>query len=155
MISLQFAAQDNLGNDLILWYAHGMYAHVDAILQDGKLLGARSNVIGVIPAGVQIRPPGYANFVRTLQVHLAVDQAVEDGFYSFLYKQIGKPYDEPAIVSFLTGRDWRNPDAWMCSELMGATLEACGFFPYRLATPTNKLTPDDCLLAISARAMVG
>lgn len=35
-----------------------------------------------------------------------------------LRSQIGKPYDLTALFGLLTHRDWQEPDAWFCSELV-------------------------------------
>ena len=63
--------------------------------------------------------------------------------------QVGKPYDETAILAFALNRDWRETDAWFCSELAAAALEAAGVFPYKLAASENKITPEDLFLAVS------
>ena len=154
-IILQFSYQRDLGADLIKYFGHGAgFSHVDAVLPDGSLLGARSDVCQGVPPGVQIRPPLYADFARTLRVSLDATDTQLHGFNNFLQGQIGKPYDMEAIIGFAVGRDWRAPDSWFCSELQGAALEACGWFPFALATPANKLDPDDLLLALSARVKV-
>lgn len=154
-IVLQFSYQRDLGADLIKYFGHGAgFSHVDAVMGDGSLLGARSDVCAGVPAGVQIRPPNYAAFDRVLPVVLLTDDAVSKAFYDFIVAQRGKPYDMEAIVAFAAGRDWRAPDSWFCSELQGAALEACGWFASPLATPANKLDPDDLLLALSARVPV-
>ncbi|HUZ33938.1 MAG TPA: hypothetical protein VMV19_17800 [Xanthobacteraceae bacterium] len=154
-IVLQFVKQDNLPSDLIAYFSHGAgFSHVDAVMLDGRLLGARHDVRSGIPAGVQIRPPNYADFARTLRVTLPATDAQVRAFWDFLELQIGKPYDTEAILGFVVGRDWRKPNAWICSEADGAALESVDWFPHDLATPANKLTPDDLLLAISARIPV-
>lgn len=154
-IVLQFSFQRDLGADLITYFGHGAgFSHVDAVMPDGSLLGARSDVCLGVPSGVQIRPPHYADFARVLPVSLAASDLQSHGFNNFLQGQIGKPYDMEAILGFAVGRDWRNPNAWFCSELIAAALESGGWFPFGLATPANKLDPDDLLLATSARADV-
>jgi hypothetical protein len=71
---------------------------------------------------------------------LAVEAHKEDAFYQFLNAQIHKPYDSTAIWGFASGRNWRDPNDWFCSELQCAALEAAGIFP-QLYTPSNKVTP--------------
>lgn len=149
-ITLQFSFQADLGADLIAYFGHGAgFSHVDVVLADGRLLGARDAVCAGVAAGVQIRPADYARFTRTLPVTLFTGAANAQGFDTFLRAQLGKPYDMRAIIGFAVGRDWRESDSWFCSELVAAALEAATIFPYRLATPANKIDPDDLLLALS------
>ena len=154
-IVLQFSYQRDLGADLIAYFGHGAgFSHVDAVLPDGSLLGARSDVCQGSMPGVQIRPPHYIDFDRVLLVSLDATEDQLSAWNNFLQAQLGKPYDMEAIVGFAVGRDWRAPDSWFCSELQAAALESAGWFPFDLATPANKLDPDDLLLAISARMKV-
>lgn len=149
MIRLQFSFQDNLPSELITYFGHGAgFSHVDAVMDDGRLLGAR------LDGGVQIRPAGYAAFTRTLPVTLGAAASQNQEFWDFLNQQIGKPYDSRAVIGFAAGRDWREATAWFCSELVAAALESSYWFPYDLTTPVNKIDPDDLLLAISARAEI-
>lgn len=155
MLRIQFAYSGDIGSAIISYFGHGAgWSHVDAILQDGSLLGARDNSINKIPPGVQIRPPGYIKFARTRKLEFPFTPDASARFYDFLRQQVGKPYDTCAIFGFATGRNWRDADAWFCSELIAAALEACGFFPYPLASPINKIDPDDLYLAISAREQI-
>lgn len=62
-------------------------------------------------------------------------------FYRFLRAQVGKPYDHSAIWGFASGRDWREDDSWICSELQAAALEHAGIVPNQLYLAANKITP--------------
>ena len=155
MIALLFSRGTDLGGRAIEWFGHGAaFSHVDSALSTGRLLGARSDVVGGAPAGVQIRDPSYLGAEMTLRVSLVTDKAMEDAYYAFLQAQIGKPYDEGGILAFIDGRNWRTPDSWFCSELVSAGLEQCGYFRFPLATPTNKMTPPDLLLALSVQTPI-
>lgn len=154
MIVLQFSAQHDIGSDLIEWFSAGNYSHVDSVLADGRLLGARSDVCAGVSAGVQIRPANYAPFARKLVVTLPCDQAMADAYYAFLVAQLGKPYDSTAIVAFVFGRDWQEEDSWYCSEVCAADLCKIGYFPYGLAAAANKITPDALLLACSTKVPI-
>lgn len=147
-IVLQFAASRGLSSAAIEWFGHGWCSHVDAVLPDGTLLGAR------LDGGVAIRPAGYYPFTRTQRVVLPAPPEMVDAFHAFLRAQLGKPYDSLGIAAFVAGRDWRDPSRWFCSELACAALETCGYFAYPLATPSNRITPPDLLLACSARVEV-
>lgn len=158
MIRLQFVGAGDLGSDAIKWFTQGEVSHVDIVLSDGRLLGSRDDIINGIKKGVQIRPPGYANWKIVVPVSLPCPQDMEKNFYQFAMAEIGKPYDEMGIAAFvfgsIIGRDWRDDSAWFCSEYVGAMLEKCGYFATPLATPTNKLAPSGLLLACSARVSV-
>lgn len=151
MIVLQFATEAGLTSGLIRAFDHCPWSHVDTILPDGSLLGARSEVAAGIPAGVQIRPPGYAPFTATRRVELPAGDAMTAAYLAFLRAQLGAPYDMAAIAGFAVGRDWRSPAHWFCSELVAAGLEACGWFPWPLAVAVSRIDPGDLLLAVSAR----
>jgi hypothetical protein len=153
-ITLQFIGAADLGSEMIEWFSAGVVSHVDAVMPDGSLLGARSDEVGGKPAGVQIRPANYEPFARVVRVVLPCPEAMADEFYRLIQAEIGKPYDSDAIAAFVFGRNWRDPQAWFCSELQGAMLECCGYFATPLATPANKLTPAGLLLACSARVPV-
>lgn len=155
-IVLQFVSGENTGAKLIEWFSQGEVSHVDAVLPGykGDLLGARSETIGSVPPGVQIRPANYAAWNKVVRVVLPAPEAMVTEFYNSLMPELGKPYDEEAILAFIAGRNWRDPCAWFCSEVIGFKLEACKYFPWPLATPANKLTPAGLMLATSARAQV-
>ena len=150
-MKLQFVLGHDWTSDLIAWFggANTGFSHVDAVLPDGCLLGSRSDQIGLIPPGVQIRPPAYDRwrYYRVLTVPATPAQDV--AFYEFLHQQLGKPYDKTAIVSFILNRNWREDDAWYCSELQTAALEAAGVIPELVSTPA-KISPNALSLIVSA-----
>lgn len=150
-IDLQFSSMKDFGSSVIRYFSHGAYSHVDAVLPDGTLLGARSDVCAGVPAGVQIRPANYRVFSAVKRVSIpTINDEISQDFYKFLYSQIGKPYDAMAIFSFAVGRNWRDDNAWVCSELISRALEVSKYFQHCLVTPPNRQTPDDLLLVLSA-----
>ncbi len=125
---------------------YGFWAsHAEAVLPDGSLLGAHYD------GGVQARPKGYdASIMKREEiVSLPCPAATEAAFLDFLRAQLGKPYDIEAIAALVTGRDWRAPDSWFCSELISAALEDCGYL-LPLAADVSKITPRDLLLIPNA-----
>lgn len=154
-VTLQFSAQDDLGSLAIRYFEHGQWSHVDLVLPDGSLLGARSDKILGIPPGVQVRPSTYANFTSKQIVALPCADHQAEAAYEFAHEQIGKPYDATAILAFAIGRDWRSDDSWFCSELAAAAIEMCGIIPYKLAVTENKVTPGDLFLICSVLVNVG
>jgi uncharacterized protein YycO len=148
-IVMQFAGSASLTSRLIEWFDHGEYAHVDTVLPDGTLLGARNDVMAGYPAGVQIRGADYQQGYALRRVALPCTDDQQKAYYDFVMAQVGKPYDSKAIAAFAVGRNWRSPDAWFCSELNAAGLEESGVVP-PLSAPCNKIAPDDLLLVLSA-----
>jgi hypothetical protein len=142
-IVLQFVASDDPESEAIRWFSRGWCSHVDAVLPDGSLLGARLD-------GVKIRPPDYAAFSQRETVCLTATPEQEEAFYAFLHAQVGKGYDRLAIVAFAVRRDWRDDSKWFCSELIARALEVCGWLPKPLAHPANQITPRDLLLVTSS-----
>jgi hypothetical protein len=153
-ITLRWVAGVGFGAGLIEWFSHARSSHVGALLPDGSELGARSSRIGAVPAGVQTRPPAYEEWKRTLTVKLLSSDVQRAAFWTFLKEQIGKPYDLAAIFGFASDRNWREPDAWFCSELQARALEVCGWFSFPLELARYKITPGDLLLAVSAKVKI-
>ena len=156
--SITFRFVGYLGNNedavsrLIKAGCYGFWAvHTEARMPDGTLLGAH------IDGGVQARAPGYdaGGFDHDEFVTIPVEQPAADAFHAFLIAQLNKPYDLEVINALAMGallgeRDWRQPDHWICSELMAAAAEAsawCG----RLATDVNHVTPRDWRIILSAK----
>jgi len=164
-IKLQFVCEAALSSQIIAWFSSGYFSHVDAVLHNGYLLGARNDWTGkgaaVVPPGVRIRPPGYRKFSRRVVMDVPATSVQTKNFYDYLMMQLGKPYDHRAILGFLFNRDWREDDSWICSELQTAageytgpelqvaSMTAAGILP-RLYLPANKITPVACAVAFSA-----
>lgn len=148
-VNLQFSVCDDLGSWAIRQYDHGSFSHVDAILTDGSLLGSRDDEVGGKPSGVQIRPAGYLNFMATKHLSIPCSDEVQDAFYAIWKSQIGKPYDRSAIMGFVFERDWRQTDSWFCSEGVTWSAEQSKLFPFLLAMPSSKVTPNGLYLACS------
>jgi uncharacterized protein YycO len=149
MIRLQFVTERAWTSWLIGAFGAGHLSHVDAIMPDGSLLGARYDSIGGMPPGVQIRPPNYAKFSRRVIAVIPASEAQESAFYAFLHQQLGKPYDWRAIFAFAINRDWRAKDSWICSEFQAAALEASTIVS-TLYLDANKIVPVPLALAVSA-----
>ena len=113
-ITLQFVTCSNPGSWAIRTFQRGWCSHVDSVMDDGRLLGAR------LDGGVAIRPPNYEKFSRVERVVIAMPYYKERPYWDFLKALLGKPYDKLAIVAFAVNRDWRSPDAWFCDELVAA-----------------------------------
>jgi hypothetical protein len=148
-LHLQFVAENAPSSRLIGWFSAGHLSHVDAVLPDGRLFGARSDRAGGQPPGVWARPPGYLRFSRRVVASLPAREEAAGCWRQFLGAQLGKPYDWRAILGFLCNRDWRQDDSWICSELQARALEVAGLAP-SLYLAANKITPVALALAVSA-----
>jgi hypothetical protein len=151
VITLQFCRFPGLGDAAIRWFCQGTVAHVDAVLPDGRLLGAQmASGLGAKPSGVHIRPAGYGDMSGMKRVSIDATEAQECMFYNFLFDQLWKPYDRMSILGLIAGRDWHEEDSWICSELQAAALEKAQIFPHMLDVPVNKITPPSLHLLCSA-----
>ena len=146
----------DIGSDLIARFSAGHLSHVDSIIPDEGLswaprrwlYGARNDKVGKdfagrkIPAGVQLRPPGYTSYRRCVIATIPVtDQQFAD-FWQAEHEKIGLPYDSEAIWAFVFNRDWREKDSWICSEKNMDSAEIAKFFwTSKLALTPNKMTP--------------
>jgi hypothetical protein len=148
-ISLQFVEGSGLGAGMIKWFGHGKYSHVDCVLQDGRLLGARSDVIGGVPAGVQIRPTGYMGKEAVERVDVPCTDGEQYGFYAFARSQVGRAYNKLGIVAFAFAKDWTNDEQRFCSQLAVMCFQEAGMLR-ELTEPANKIDPDDLRLIVSA-----
>ena len=147
-IKLQFVCEAAITSRMIAWFGAGQFSHVDAVLPDGRLIGARNDVAGNIQPGVRIRPPGYHKFTRRVIMDVPATPEQTKKFYDFMLAQQGKPYDREAIWAFLFNRDWREDDSWICSECITAACEM-SVLP-QLYLSANKITPVTCAVAFSA-----
>lgn len=150
-IQLQFVRQADFASEAIAWFTQGNFSHVDAVLPNGELLGARHDSVGGKPPGVQLRPEDYAEWALQVRFTIPCTGDVASHFYNFLLGQIGKPYDMSVIYGFITGRNWRQRDSWICSELQAAAMEHAGIVrPLYLSA--SKIAPSALALVSSVIA---
>ena len=151
-IGLQFVLGSGVSSRLIAWYGNGYggFSHVDGILSDGRLLGARSDSVGGQPAGVHIRPPGYETWLKRTQVTFdATDQEYSD-WEASLRAKIGTPYDTATILGFVTGNPDHDDGHWICSALQINALQHIKRVPFPLPMPAHQITPNSLLLISAA-----
>ena len=147
-VRLRFVRGTGWSSKAIEWFSAGPFSHVDAVGTDG-LYGARSDAIGGKPPGVQWRPFDYEKVDGSLTIELQATFQQETAFWLFLRSQEGKPYDAVGIWGFATGRDWREPGEWFCSELQAAALEEAKLLN-PLYAPASKVTPSALCVILSA-----
>lgn len=146
-IVAQFVEGADLSSELIAWKGSGSFSHVDIVLEDGRLLGSRSDVIGGADAGVQIRWPNYEAWKRVARISIEVTHAQYDAFYKFAYSKIGEQYNSAGIVGLVLGNDITNPHDLFCSQFLIESVSASGIFSHPLAVPSNQIDPN-CAYAI-------
>lgn len=136
-LTLQFATENSFGSQMIRWFTWSPYSHVDIVLDNGQLLGAR------FKGGVEIRDPGYARFMATKRLTLSLTQAQKKKFIKAARSQVGTAYDWRAIIAFaFHHRHWETEDAWFCSELVAWCAVQAGI-PLLRTTDLNHITPRD------------
>lgn len=151
VVRYQFVAAAAFSSRLIEYFGAGGFSHVDAVLPDGRLLGARSDICGGQKyPGVWIRPQDYEKWPRRVVMELSCTDEQAKAWELFLRAQIGKPYDKMAIFGFLVGRAWREDDSWFCSELGTRALEVAKICPDPLTLTPNKVTPGTLACIVSA-----
>lgn len=135
-----FVLGTDLSSKLIAWWgqAYGGWSHVDAILRDGTLLGARSDSVGGKPPGVQIRPVDYAKWTRRTIIELPCTPYEADTWEAFLRSQVGCGYDKADILGLILGKPLMTAGHWICSALQLDALEVI----HRI--PKIPLTPQQC-----------
>lgn len=164
IVQVQFVLGEGISSAAIAWFGGGAFSHVDAIMPDGSLIGARSDVIIPptpegeppalpIPAGVQRRPPGYEKWKTRVVASIETTVAKANKFYALNISQLKKQYDSTAIWGFVTGRDWRDEQDWFCSELQAYCFETSLILP-TLYTPVNKINPSTLAFGLSTAGAV-
>lgn len=139
-LTLRFVLGAAWTSRAIAVFSAGHLSHVDVKMPSGKLLGARSDNVGG-GDGVLERPDPYEQVAKVAYFEIDVTDDRATTFYRFLYAQLGKRYDHLAIFAFIINRNWHDDDAWYCSELVAAALEAAGVLTNRLYLTSNKITP--------------
>jgi hypothetical protein len=160
VLAFQFVCGADLSSRLIAWYGNGYggYSHVDEIVTSqvanrlapiGSLIGARSDRIGKIPPGVQVRPPRYETCIRRCVAVLNCTENEELAAEHFISTQLGRQYDKPAILGFILGKPLHGRGHWICSALQTQRLRVAGLID-RLPDPDSQITPNSLLLILAA-----
>jgi hypothetical protein len=157
MITLRFSTSTERSSMVIRRMLHSPFSHVDAVMDDGSMLGASdqgptSPVIVGTPQGVAIRPADYQIFGIRRDMLLEAGGDVTNLFYNALLSQLGKPFDHSAMWEFLSAdfdRNWQQDDMWFCSELMAWALERAGFWGgTAIPWPKSRISPSDLQMVL-------
>lgn len=153
-IVLQYSTSSDLMSAMIRYRSGSKWSHVDVVLPDGYLVGARAfretttDNLYTYAKGVQKRHANYHQFSHALRVKIKNKSCAAD-YYDWIEKQIGKPYDMSAIWGFTFNREWRSDDAWFCDEMILAGFEHIGFWTHSLSLPLWRIDPGGSLLVLS------
>lgn len=113
-------------------------SHVDFVLPDGRLLGARPG------GGVNLLLHRDADYGRIERFSVNTDHA--GLIIAHARAQTGKPYDWLALIGHVVRRDWQRTDSWFCSELIAWAFEQAGDPLFR-QKKHHRITPRDLLLS--------
>jgi hypothetical protein len=152
----QYSTSTSFASKLIRTVNHSRWSHIDLILPGEGLLGV-SGIDKSIKdlGGVRIRPFNcwpYLYPPKVAKVRCS-DAAARNGI-EWGRSQIGKPFDKAALWHFLRdraglpalGREWRDPDQWICSEYQTRLAELAPLFSYPLVVTKDTVSPQDTLL---------
>lgn len=151
VIRFQFVLGASFSSRLISWWgsSYNGFSHVDSVLSNGDLIGARSDKVGGKPPGVQVRPPNYEKWKRRVVVEIQVAAWQEKAWEKWLKGQVNKPYDKAAILGFILGIPLHDRGHWDCS--------ACGYGStkaIKLATkcpiPDSSISPNSFFFLCTA-----
>jgi hypothetical protein len=151
LIQLQFVLGAGLSSRLIAWWGNGYggYSHVDGVLTNGSLAGAREDRVGHRPAGFQVRPAGYEKWAKRTLVSIPSSDAEELAWEKFLLAQIGDGYDKTDILGLIIGKPLMSTGHWICSAAQTAALVQVGKLPAP-PIPPQQVTPNSLLLMCAA-----
>lgn len=154
----QFSTSTALASRAIRILNCSEFSHVDLMLPEG-LLGVSGPDKSINdPGGVIIRPnPAWPYLDPPKIARVQCSDEVAAKTIEFAKSQIGRPFDNAALYAFLrdragipkTGRNWRDPNAWFCSELQIRALEVGGLFSYPLIQSKDVISPQNLLLYLN------
>lgn len=142
MITVRYSTmQHDLVCGLIRAFTWSEFSHVDVVMPNGKLLGARAKG-GVSELNSDYEPKAKVAYYFIHGLTLTQEGLV----YQFLQSQLGKPYDYGAVAGWLLHRDWQSPIKWYCSELVAAAFLYAGV-PLLNLEKVNRIVPGLLMLA--------
>lgn len=145
-IRLRFTNDAGIMPAVIRSYCWSSWNHCEIWLPSGYLgsdTGSYKDRDRIIPPGVQIRPLDYRKPRKQAFATIDCSDLVTGRVLRYAKWQIGKPYDYSCIFGMATHRDWRDPDKWVCSELVAAIFEQAGMPLLNPVMAVNRVTPKD------------
>lgn len=138
MIILQFSQSNNIFSLLIRLFTWSWASHVDIVIDEGTLLGAR------LFGGVGMVDLADQKFTRVERyaVDLGVDSAE---VLRAAFSQIDKPYDIWGAIGLALHHNWESESKWFCSELVAWVFQKAG--RQLLNEKKYRITPRDLLMS--------
>ncbi len=132
-ISIIFSRSRTPGAVLIRLATWSVWSHNGIVMPNGKVIEARWPH-GVVETDI-------SEFIARSSHHLTrrIFCPVPRRAYEFAREQLGKPYDTIGVIGLGLRREWNRPDAWWCSELVEAAIEAGG--NQRFRHDVRRVTP--------------
>lgn len=153
---LQFSTSEDFSSSIVRRLCHSPFSHVDVVVPGAGLLGASGaatykNSAGATvhdEGGVRVRP--FDPWIYKVKKEIRVKTDAAAAVVARAMTQVGKPFDDGALYSFLSSspgeRDWRDTASWFCSELVTWAEEVEGVFGWPLLVAKNRVSPADCLI---------
>lgn len=113
----------------------GPYSHV-ALIDGDQVIEA------VAGSGVRRAPLQRALERASGAAVMMVPSSNPTAVLAMARSQIGRPYDWSGIAGLGVNRDWQEPDAWFCSELVAWAFEQAGQ-PLVRADAVSRVTPQN------------
>ncbi len=133
-VVLEFSRGASLASAVVGLATWSWCSHVDFVLEDGQLLGARPDGgVSLRQSRPQLRCERYAVDASCKVLRLAETQ-------------LNRPYDWPGVLGVGLHRDWAETDSWFCSELVAWAFYTAGE-PLLRSYELNRITPRDLLLS--------
>lgn len=140
---IRFVRDPGMISSFICYYTWGEWSHVEFVFESGYL-GAR------LSGGVRVRPYDYVTPVKQEFRYLTLSAEDYNNAVSFLYSQVGKPYDWQAILGLGIRNDFFTyGKSWFCSELVQAGSQAAKT-PLLNTEHVDRITPRDVGLSTVA-----
>jgi hypothetical protein len=150
-IAIDFLMGPAYSSALISWFGVGPggYSHCASVLQDGRYLDARDDVIASIPAGVHIRDPLTEPWIRKRRTTLEVTQPEYNAWEANLRAKIGDQYGRSDIMEFMFDRGKHEPAHYICSALAINALQHIKKVPFPLPFPAHQISPNSALFIVA------
>jgi len=144
-IQLHFSLGADVSSRLIAWwgYGYGGYSHVDAILSDGSLCGARSDHAGGQAPGVRVRKPFYEAWKKSAVLTIPATVHEHDVWETWQRDQCGDRYDSADILGLIIGKPLNEGAGhWICSADQITGLQVVQKIPALLPFAAQQTTPN-------------
>lgn len=115
-----FSRCDSVESKAIQWFEGSRFSHCATLTDDGDVIQT------LWATGVQ--SVTLAEFLAESTDWVMYEVVLKDeaAAQAFTKAQLGKPYDKAALWGIALLRNWEYDNAWYCSELVCATLQAGG-----------------------------